>query len=246
MHMNHSPYLLPVIIAGALYVFGQYVSGEPIRNQDHVITVQAEGKATSVPGIAHVTLGLQIEPQPTAQEATNLLGTQANTIIEAIKSIGIAQDDIQTKNVSVQPAYSYEDGNQELRGYEANEQIEVTVRKMGEDGSSEKLASEVIAKATEAGANQLGGVRFEDEESEVQLLAAERDAIANAQKKANELASMLNVRLGKIKNYTVTPNFDGPISYALEARGGDSVVPPPILPGTNDRSVIVHITYEIR
>lgn len=267
--MNNSPYLLPVIVAGALYAFGQYISSEPARSQDQMLTVQATGKASSVPDIAVVSLGVHIEAQPTAAQATDMLAKKTNTVIEAIKKLGIDEKDMKTQNISVQPVYDYgvvpssaadfkdnavapeidyRNRGQVLRGYEGNQQVEVTIRKTEKVSKPGDLAGTVIAEATKVGANQLGGVTFRSEEVGTDNLAAEKDAIANARKKAEELAGALNVRLGKVKNYSMQQNYGG-YPYAMEAKsamGGDSVTPPQVLPGTQENSVTVNITYEIR
>lgn len=240
--MNHSPFLLPVVVAGCLYAFGQYISSEPARSNDHVLTVQATGTAKSVPDIAHVVLGVQVQPKATAQEATDTLAKQGSAVIDALKKLGIEEADLKTQNVSVQPSYNYDDGKQTLRGYEANQQIDVTVRNTDQTG-------DIIARATEAGANQVGGVTFKRDEAESQQLAAEQDAIANAQKKAEELARALNVRLGKVKQYNAQQDYRGPMPYeasSLKAMGGDSVASPQVPVGTQENSVTVTVTYEIR
>lgn len=247
--MNQSPLLLPVIVAGALYAFGQYVSSEPIRNQDQILTVQATGRASSVPDIAHVTLGVHIEAQATAPQATNMLSKQTSAVVAAIQKLGIEEKDIKTQNISVQPVYNYEEGKQTLRGFEGSEQIEVTIRKTDKVSKPGDVAGEVIARGSEAGANQIGGVTFSSDDLQGASLAAEKDAITNARKKAEELADALHVRLGKVKNYTVQPGYGGPVPYAMEtkaAMGGDSVASPPVLPGTQENSVTVNITYEIK
>jgi uncharacterized protein len=242
--MNQSSFLVAVIIAGCLYVFGQYVSSEPARNSERSLTVQGTGVVNSAPDIAHVTLGVQVQPKATAEEATAMLATQANAVIAAVKALGIEEKDLKTQNVSVQPTYNYEEGKQTLRGYEASEQIEVTVRKADQVG-------DIISRATGAGANQIGGVTFENEDSQPQQLAAEKEAIAAARKKAEELASSLNVRLGKVKQYNVQQNYPGgPVPYASElktmGRGGDSAVSPEVPVGTQENSVTVTVTYGIR
>jgi len=239
--MNNSPYLLPIIVAGCFYAFGQYVSSEPARNQDQVLTVQATGSAKSVPDIAHVTLGVQIQPQATAPQATDMLAKQTSAVVAAIKKLGIEEKDIKTQNISVQPSYSYDEGKQTLRGFEASEQIEVIIRKTDQAG-------DVIARGAQAGANQIGGVTFSNEDLQNEQLASEKDAIEHARKKATALADALHVRLGKVKNYSVSQNYGGPVPYAMEAKaiGGDSVSSPPILPGTQENAVTVTVTYEIQ
>ncbi len=234
-------FIIGVIIAGACYMGGQYISSDPVRNADRSITVQGTGTAKSVPDIAHISLGVRIQPQPTAKEATDMLAKQGNAVIAAVKNLDIAEADIKTENISVQPFYAYESGKQILRGYEGSEQLDITVRKTDQAG-------DVIARATEAGANQIGGVTFKSDNPEANSLTAEKDAIDNARKNAEELAASLGVRLGKVKQYNVSRNSPGPVPYALEAKDmvGNSVTSPDLPVGTQENSVTVSITYEIR
>lgn len=239
--MNQPIFIIAVVLAGVFYLGGQHIASDPMRNADRTITVQATGIAKSVPNIAHVTLGVQVQPQQTAAQATDMLAQKSNAVIAALKALGIADADLKTQHVSVQPSYTYEDGKQTLRGYEGSEQVDVTVRKT-------EQAGDVIARAAEAGANQVGGVTFKSEDLEAQQLAAEKDAIANAKKKAEEITRALNVRLGKVKQYNVQQNVPGPLPYALESKAvaSDRVESPQILPGTQENSVSVTVTYEIR
>lgn len=239
--MNQQPYIFPVIIAGFLYIAGQYVASEPVRDAGNVLTVQATGKAQATPDIAHVMLGVHIEAQKTSQTATDMLAKQANAVIDAVKKLGIAEADIATQNFSVQPSYNYDNGKQTLKGYEGSQQLDITVRNTDQSG-------DVIARGTEAGANQIGGVTFKSDDPEIAQLSAEQDAIKNARKKADALAKSLGVHLGKVKNYTVQQNYGGAIPYAMEAKavGGDSVTPPQLPAGTQETTVTVTVTYEIK
>lgn len=239
--MEQKTLLIAIVIAGGLYVAGQYVASEPARTAGNSLTVQATGTSQAVPDVAHVLLGVQMQSQQSAALATDMLAKQGNVVIAAIKKIGISEKDIKTQNISVQPSYTYDAGKQMLKGYEGSQQIDVTVRKTDQAGS-------IIATATEAGANQIGGVTFQNEYPGVAQLAAEQDAITAARKKAEQLAKSLGVRLGEVKNYTAQPQYVGPIPYALEAKAidGDTVTPPELPPGTQETSVTVTITYEIR
>lgn len=239
--MRHVAVLVSVGIAGLLYVAGQYVAAEPARDAGNALTVQATGKASATPDVAHVVLGVQVQPQTTSKAATDIVAKQANAVIDAVKKIGIVEVDIKTQNFSVQPSYSYDNGKQVLRGYEASEQLDVTVRKTDQAG-------DVVAVATGAGANQIGGVSFKNDDPEVAQLASEKDAIVHARKKADELAKSLGVHLGKVKSYNAQQNYGGPIPYAMESKamGGDSVTPPQLPVGTQETTVTVTVTYELR
>jgi len=240
--MEQKTILIAIALAGALYIGGQYVASDPVRNAGNALTVQATGKASSTPDIGYITVGVQIQPQSTAAAATDMLAKQANTVIDAIKNVGVEEADIATKNLSTTPSYDYSDGRQTLRGYEAAQQIEITVR-------NTEQAGEIIAKATAAGANQIGGLSFKNDNLEVVQLSAEQDAIANARAKAEALAKSLGVRLGKVKNYNAQQQYGGPMPYELEAKamGVDvSVTPPQIPVGTQELTITVTVTYELR
>ncbi len=247
--MEQKTLLIAIALAGALYIVGQHVSSDPVRDAGNALTVQATGKAQATPNIAHVVLGVRVEPQATSQDATDMLATRANAVIDAVEKSGITKEDIATQNFSVQPTYNYDNGKQTLKGYEGSQQLDVTVRATDKAGLPAVLAGDVIARATEAGANQIGGVSFKNDDPEVAQLSAEQDAIANARTKAEALAKSLGVHLGKVKNYNAQQNYGAPIPYALEAKaiGGDASVESPRLPaGTQESMVTVTITYELR
>ncbi len=239
--MIQPTFLITAVIIGLAFIVGQYVVSDPVRNADRTITVQATGTSKDVPNIAHITLGVQIQQQATAAIATDMLGKKVNSVLAVVRGMGIEDKDIMTQNIAVNPSYDFQNGSQVPRGFDASQQVVVTVRKADTVG-------EIVAKATAAGANQIGGVQFTTDSPEVVQLSAEKDAIANATKKAEQLADSLNVRLGKVKTYSAQGNVGGPM-YAMEAQalGKDMAVTAPEVPvGTQETSVTVSVTYEIR
>lgn len=241
IHMEPKHFLSAVLLAGAVYIAGQYVANDAERHADNVLTVQATGKGEATPTLAHIMLGVHIQPQQTSAAATDMLAKQANAIIDALTGMGIEKADMKTQNVSIQPAYNYDNGKQTLRGYEASQQLDVTVR-------NTEQAGDIVARATENGANQIGGLTFSTDNPEVIQLSAEQNAIANARTKAEQLAKALGVRLGKVRSYTAQQQYGGPMPYALEAKGigGDAVTAPQLPPGTQESTVTVTVTYELR
>ena len=74
-------------------------------------------------------------------------------IIAAVKALGVAEADIQTTNLSLNPQY----GNgptPKVVGYQISEQIEVTVRDLDKAG-------DVVDAATAKGATDVNGISFE-------------------------------------------------------------------------------------
>ncbi len=240
--MNHTTLYIGAIIIGGSFIIGQYVVSDPARNADRVITVEAMGTSKQTPNIAHVSLGVTVSGQPSASQATDMMAKKMNAVLAAVKAAGIADADITTQGISVNPAFDYSNGNQIPKGFDANQQVDVTIRKT-------ETAGDIIAKATGAGANQIGGVSFTSDDQSSAQLSAEQDAITNATKKAESIASALHVHLGKVKTYSVNTPSSGPIPFVASdktAIGGGAPTTPDVPVGTQDTTASVTVTYEIR
>ncbi|MCE9643124.1 MAG: SIMPL domain-containing protein [Candidatus Andersenbacteria bacterium] len=240
--MNTTSLYIVAGIVGVSFIAGQYIVSDPVRNADRSITVQGMGTSKQVPNIAHVTLGVNISSASSAQDATDQMAKKINAVLASVRALGIEDKDIATQGISVNPAYDYTNGAQTPKGFDATQQIDVTIR-------DTKKSGDVIAKATGAGANQVGGVSFTSDDQSVADVSAEQDAIANAQKKAEAIAGSLHVHLGKVKTYSVDSNNPRPIPYAMDSKlgiGGGVPTTPEVPVGTQETTTTVSVTYEIR
>jgi uncharacterized protein YggE len=122
-----------IVAVAALTVRSGPVAGAPATDAaPHTITVSASGKVTIVPDVARVQLGVTIA-RPTVKAARDAGAKAMTDIIATIKSLGIADADIQTTNVSLYPQY----GNgspSKVVGYQISEQVQVTVRDLDKTG----------------------------------------------------------------------------------------------------------------
>lgn len=234
-----------VIIAGLLYVLGQYVASQPQRVRQEVeakreLTVQGRGEVLARPDIARMTLSVETGVQPTAKDAMTLLSRRFEAVVGAVKVVGIKEEDIKTTNLSISPRYDYADGRQVLRGFAATESIEVKIRDLGRIG-------DVLARTTVEGVNQAGGLSFAIDDPESLQLQAQEKAIVNAHESARTLARALDVGLGRVKTFSVASTPEPPI-YQLEraAVAEGSPVSPPVPTGTQEIIVTVSVTYELR
>lgn len=241
--LNH-PVIFAALVGGLLYIGGQFVATEPLRQQQVIdanrqIDVEGTGKVAATPSLAKVTLGVNVEPQQTAQDATQMLADQMEPIITILRQMGIAQEDIKTTGVSTQPSYDFIEGRQQLRGYIASEQVEVTIR-------DTERAGAVVSRASEAGANQIGNIQFSFEDDADLIAQAEAEAIVDAKQRAERLAKELGVRLGAVKTFSSSVQGKIPpyLPFAADARGGAEALP--ISPGTEDTVVTVYVTYQLR
>lgn len=205
------------------------------------ISITGEGKVFAKPDIARINLAVSVD-RPSVAEAQERTTELINRAVSVIKEKGVDEKDIKTTSYSINPRYDYPDGRQILRGYEVTQNLEVKVRDLTKIG-------EILAAASEAGANQIGGLSFTTEDPESLQAEARDRAIEDAKKKAQELASKLGVKLGKVVGFFESGGFPPPIPYFGEAagKGGDGrAIVPEIPVGENEIVVNVTITYQLK
>jgi len=244
--------LMAILLAFLIVLLGVYIINEIKRGKyigqdieaQNKITVSATGEIYAKPDLAEVSFSV-ITEEKTVTETLSKNSEAMNKILDSIKGQGVEEKDLKTTGFNIYPRYEWHEkaqitppqGERVLVGYEVRQTVKVKIRDLGKIG-------DIIQGATDAGANQVGDLRFTiDKEDEIKK-EARKQAIDKAKEKANELASQLGVRLVRITNFqesAVYPRF-----YALEAipsgLGGEA---PEIEPGENLIQVTVSITYEI-
>jgi len=168
-----------------------------------------------------------------------------NSVIEAIKSQGVEEKDLKTTNFSISPRYEwyekseiYPAGIRVLVGYEVNQTLQVKIRDLTKIGN-------IIQVATEAGANQVGDLRFMIDKQDELKSQARKEAIEKAKVMAKEIAGQLGVKLVKITNFSENATAPIPYPYFMERAMGGGAETPQIQTGENKIEVQVSITYEI-
>jgi uncharacterized protein YggE len=236
--------IVVVLVAGGSYIAGKHVE---VRGYHPVtISVNGEGKITATPDIAQLSFGVQTGPQPTAKAAMEKLQKSMNAAFDAVKALGVEEKDISVQSLWLNPSYDWSNGKQTLRGYEANQSLNVKVRDLDK-------VSDVLSAATNAGANQAGGVQFTIDDTEVLQAQAREKAIESAQAKAEELALQLGVELGDLQGFSEGGGSYPPMPYMAKGMmmesavgmggGGDAGVPLPA--GEQEITVNVSLTFEV-
>lgn len=242
-------FLAIAVIKGVMEL--RYVgAGVPASN---TITVSGHGEAVSVPDIATFTFSV-VSEKSTVAAAQEDATAKANATTEYLKSVGVAEKDIQTSNYSINPQYDYiqsactngycPSGRQVLRGYEVRQTTTVKVRDTAKAG-------DLLAGVGSKGATEVSGLNFTfDDPSKVQDEARE-EAIADAKEKADVLAKQLGVSLVRVTAfYESTGGYPVPMAYGMGGMANQAkdmmATAPTISVGENKVSNDVTITYEIR
>jgi uncharacterized protein YggE len=202
---------------------------EPLDGNEYAVTepstltVSGHGEVSVAPDRAVLRLGA-VTQAAKASEAQNQVNQVVQNIIKGIKSLGVADKNIATIDLSIYPVY----GNQPpepqgqttqpvILGYRASNIIRVEIEKL-------ELLGDVIDAGLDAGANRIEGLSFDlkdDGESRAQAL---RLATEEADAKADAIARAMGVEIVGIKqiseagiNLVHRPMDSGPVFSARAA-----------------------------
>ena len=156
------------------------------------ISVSGQGVAAAAPDIASLSLGVSTLAD-TARQARDNAAAGMTDLIASLTDNGIAEEDYHTSQFSIDPEVDYRpNGEQVLRGYRVTSVLSVTVRDLDRVG-------EVIDDAVDAVGDpiQVQGVTFSIESPAALQSGARAQAMADAKAKAEELAELAGVGLGK-------------------------------------------------
>lgn len=212
-------------------------------NHAETISVVGQGSTNIKPDIARVSIGVETTAE-TVSEAVEENEGKMESILAALKAVGIAEKDIQTTHYSIQferyPEPLPREIGSESAGqppqYRVSNMVNVTIRDLDK-------VSDVLDAAVEAGANNLWGVSFSVEDPELAEADARAAAIADAQGRAEALAELSNVELGPVMTVSEVIGGAGPMPVAAEravVSGAGS-----ISPGELEVSYQVQVTYFI-
>lgn len=213
--------------------------GAPAPIQGTLLSINAEGKVTAAPDMGVISLGVLTDGS-TAAAAMSENSTRMNALMAALRRAGIAERDVQTSNISVNPQYQYvENQPPRLIGYQANNQVSVKVRDVSKLGR-------VIDAAVSAGGNTVNGVSFTFQDVDAQIDRARTDAIAAARHRADLYARALGMQVVRVISVSEGGGYSPPIPMPVMAMARAEAAPPPVAPGEVQTTAAVSVVFELR
>ena len=171
------------------------------------LDISATGEVTRVPDLAIITAGV-VTRSATAGGAIQQAATRMARVREALRQAGIADRDIQTSNISLEPQYTYANNQPpKLNGYAASNQLSIRFRDIENTG---KILDALVAQ----GANQINGPNLTIDKPEAALDEARAKAVAAARARADLYARSLGMRVVRV--------------VSVSESGGSFPVPPPM------------------
>ncbi|MDG6079995.1 DUF541 domain-containing protein [Erythrobacter litoralis] len=208
-----------------------------------VVDLTVMEEVDAAPDLVTISAGVQTDAD-TAVSALRQNSEEMRNVIERIRSLGIADEDIQTTGISVNARYDFDQANrrQIFLGYTASNRVSVKLREVDDTG-------EVLDALVSAGANEINGPSFSLENDEELKAQARSSAMERAESQAMEyarLAGFSGLRLLEV-NETITGNM--PMPATLDAAQNivvtGSRVKAPVQPGQVTIGVTVTVKYEM-
>ena len=221
--------------------------GSPARAADsgtntpeHTITVSGDGRVLVKPDVADVQLGVTVRREH-AKDSEQDAAAQMAKVVAALKAEGVADEDIQTATLSLQPTYDYSNNSTPvITGYETDNIVSVTIRDISTVG-------ETVDAAVDAGATAVNGITFRVDDPTKAEAQARQAAMKDAKAKADAMAQAAGVSITGVASISeVSAPMPQPIAYDMAAgAAAPERVTTPVQPGNVEMDVTVTVSYLI-
>ncbi len=209
-------------------------------SQQTGIWVSGTGEVMATPDVAILTLGVEAQ-ETTVKVAQSEASSAMNAVVDALKTNGVADNDIQTQWYSISPVTTWNDKTNEqiTTGYSATNTVTAKIRDISTAGT-------IIDAVTDAGGNltRINGISFTVNDPTNYNNQAREKAMQDAAAKAQQLATLAGVTLGKAIYISESGSYiPSPIRLTASAEGASASTP--ISPGELDITITVQVGYSI-
>ncbi|AKG53828.1 DUF541 domain containing protein [Dehalogenimonas sp. WBC-2] len=217
-------------------------AGEVINTTQQVgIWVNGSGKVVATPDVAIISIGVQVEAV-TINEANQEAAAAMAALINTLKTQGVADKDIKTQNYNIYPVYDYDKdtGKSSIRGYQVSNTVEAKIRVIANAG---QIVDAAVAVAGDA--IRVNSIYFTLDDPTALEAQARELALLDAKAKAEQIASVTGVSLGKVSYVSETTSGTSRIDAPAYDKAGMESSVTPVLPGETNVVVIVQVIFNI-
>ena len=212
-------------------------------SQQEGISVTGQGKVSAVPDIVSLRLGVEAQAASVA-EAQTQAAEAMDKVMAALTDNGVAEKDIQTQYFSIRRVTKWDREKEEevVIGYRVTNMVTAKIRDIDKAGA-------IIDAVAEAGGDltRISSIGFSIDDPSAYYEEAREKAMADAKAKAEQLAELADVTLGK-------PTYISESTYVPPVIRGavyEEAMPAPavetsISPGEMEISLTVQVGYAIR
>ncbi len=203
------------------------------------LNLAADAEVQATPDIAEIGAGVMTEAAE-AQQALSANAERMSRVVAAIRKAGVADRDIQTTGLSLQPQFRYEQNREPiLTGFRAANRVQVTLR-------DTKNAGKIIDALVREGANQIDGPNFRISNPEPLLDKARQEAVRKARARAELYAAAAGLRVKRITSISEGQDMrPAPMPVARGTMAMEAKADSPIVPGEVSMTVTVQMGFEL-
>lgn len=234
---------LALMVAVLYWTFGTApVASAGTAEMERIIQVYGEAELSAAPDRAQIVLGVETRSE-TAQEAVAENARLMSDVMDALKKMGLAEEQLETGSYQLHTQREYKQpsrpGTDEYTLiYRASNRLNIKLENIKETGA-------VIDTAVRAGANQVQSINFELRDAESLKLQALQAATVQAGGKAKAIAGSAGISIKGIKSISedmasYTPYRAPFMEDAMLRATGETETP--VVPG--DVKVQARITVE--
>ncbi len=205
-----------------------------------VVQVTGNSQKEVIPDVARITFSIN-SVNANLEKAKNDNTQIANRVFAKLKEQGVTEEQIKTSTYQVDPIYNYEKEKlPKLEGYRVTNRLEIS--------TSIEQVGILVDEITSAGANEINSIRFETANETNSKNEAVRDAVEDALKKAEVIATALNKRVANVTLVNESGVFYHPVmmeTRMLKAASMDGGAPN-IPAGKVTVGATVQVTVELQ
>ena len=206
------------------------------------LDISATGTVSRVPDLAIISAGV-VTKSATATGAIADNATQMERVRAALRRAGIADKDIQTSSINLNPDYRYENNQPPvLTGYQASNNVSVKFRDIRNSG---KILDALVAE----GANQINGPSLTIDKPEGAYDEARVKAIAAGRARAELYARSLGMRVVRLVSVSEGggnyPRPPMPMANDIMVTGA-RVAKTEIDPGSQDLEITLAMSFDLQ
>ena len=230
--------LLALVLLSATPLMAQPLMAQPAA-APILLNLTTEGRVTRTPDIAELSAGV-VSTAATASAALAENSRAMTAMVAALRKAGVANADIQTSNLSLNPQYRYENNRSPvLTGYQASNTVAVKVRAIADTG---RLVDTLVSQ----GANQINGPSFSLDKPEAALDEARTSAVSTARARAALYARAAGLKVKRILSISEGSANQPPIPRPMmRVAMAEADMAAPVEPGEVALAVSVSISFEL-
>ena len=223
--------LIGLLITSALHLPAAYADNDPGR----LIVTQGIGEVKAYPDSFEFSVSVESQ-QESANKARETLSQTTQRVISAIKGLGISNLDIRTESLSLNPVQDYQQGKlPKTLGYRATNSVQVTAKRLGDAKQLGDIASKLTDASINAGATNVGGIRFFIDDMTALRHKALEKAYDDARQNADVLAKAAHVSVSGVYMLEGSPSFNG----------GDFIRPMPMMAAMREAKAATPMPVEV-